>query len=1175
MICSPQIQKYFDNIQEEVQALHTTAAKARSLLFDPEPQVDIKLAKNMAERVTGLISVVAPQVGESKVTERIIELEKKYAPLDWRVALEIALEVAEGKFCAFKDKKEAMEIGIRTGFAYQTGGIVSAPLEGFIELKIKKTQEGKEYFAPCYAGPIRGAGGTAAAFSLLITDFVRKKLGYAKYDPTENEINRFKSEIYDYNERVTNLQYLPSLEEIEFLCRHIPIEVDGDPTETVEVSNYKDLPRVETNRIRGGICLVLAEGLAQKSPKLWKRLEQWGIAMGMEDWQFLGEFVKLQKEIKARKKASDMSGQKKEKISQNFTFIADTVAGRPILTHPMRVGGFRLRYGRGRTTGFSAAAINPAVMYLLKKYIAIGTQLKVERPGKAAAIATCTSIEGAIVKLRDGSVIRVNTIDVAKQYASDVSEILFLGDFLFNYGDFSENGHMLIPCGYNEEWWERELEKSSNEKQGSYDFKKIADEVGMSYEEVYGIVKSINKEQPAEKIISLCKTMNIPLHPYYTFHWKQISNDDLLYVEEKLRGGKNREEEYKLIIAYDLRFKKIAESIGIPHLLVNNEFMVFKKNEVHVLEALFKLGTDQRIASTMQHGKTVIENLSLFSGITIRDKSGTFIGARMGRPEKAKIRELTGSPHVLFPVGDEGGRLRSFQAAMETGKVVGDFPLYRCISCDRDTIYPKCDNCFMPAKKRYYCKLCGVVEQEKCVHGKPLTYKEQNLDIKRYFSSCLKQLKTSHYPDLIKGVRGTASKDHIPEHLMKGILRAKHDVYVNKDGTIRCDMSELPLTHFKPKEIHTPIEKLKLLGYVCDIHGAELSNDEQILEIKPQDVILPACSEALDEPIIDVLFRVSLFIDELLEKLYGLPSYYNLKNKHDLTGHLVLALAPHISAGMIGRIVGFSNTQGFIAHPLFHAALRRDCDGDEASVSLLLDCFLNFSSQYLPNTRGAKTMDAPLVLTSLLNPSEVDDQAHGLDVVWRYPLEFYEAALQYKMPWEVPIEQLNKRLGKETQYEKVGFTHDTEDFNLGVACSAYKSLPSMEEKLQGQMEIATMIRAVNDVEVAELVINKHFLKDIKGNLRKFSQQQFRCVKCNEKFRRPPLIGKCTKCGGKILFTIHESSVIKYLGHSLNLAEKYNVTPYMKQNLELLKRRIESVFGKEKETQTGLAAWASA
>ncbi len=60
----------------------------------------------------------------------------------------------------------------------------------------------------------------------------------------------------------------------------------------------------------------------------------------------------------------------------------------------------------------------------------------------------------------------------------------------------------------------------------------------------------------------------------------------------------------------------------------------------------------------------------------------------------------------------------------------------------------------------------------------------------------LKKLKTRACPDLIKGVRGTSNKDHIPEHLIKGILRAEHDIYVNKDGTTRYDMTQLPITHF-------------------------------------------------------------------------------------------------------------------------------------------------------------------------------------------------------------------------------------------------------------------------------------------------------------------------------------------------------------------------------------------
>ena len=105
-----------------------------------------------------------------------------------------------------------------------------------------------------------------------------------------------------------------------------------------------------------------------------------------------------------------------------------------------------------------------------------------------------------------------------------------------------------------------------------------------------------------------------------------------------------------------------------------------------------------------------------------------------------------------------------------------------------------------------------------------------------------------------------------------------------------------------------------------------------------------------------------------------------------------------------------------------------------------------------------------------------------------------------------------------------------------------------------------------------MIIDRHFIRDIRGNLRKFAQQQFRCVACNEKFRKPPLSGVCTKCGGKIIFTISEGSIIKYLEPAISLANNYNISPYTKQALELAKDYIESIFGKEQDRQIELKQW---
>ena len=82
MKASPAIHEYFDKIGKDIHQAYEVAKAARKKGLDPESDVSIPLAKNMAERVVGLISVVAPQITNSKVTERITELEKEYGLFD-------------------------------------------------------------------------------------------------------------------------------------------------------------------------------------------------------------------------------------------------------------------------------------------------------------------------------------------------------------------------------------------------------------------------------------------------------------------------------------------------------------------------------------------------------------------------------------------------------------------------------------------------------------------------------------------------------------------------------------------------------------------------------------------------------------------------------------------------------------------------------------------------------------------------------------------------------------------------------------------------------------------------------------------------------------------------------------------------------------------------------------
>ena len=673
MQASPQMLKYFDSLNKDVKIAHNLAAKARKKLYDPSPEVEIKLAKNMAERVEGLISVVAPQIVNSGVADRIIELEKEYGTLNWRVAFKIAEELALQKFCKFKDDLEAIDVGIRAGFAYVTVGVVSSPLDGMVAIEFKDRMDKRgKYISISYAGPIRNAGGTSAAVSALIADYVRKKMGYDVFDATDNEIKRAITELRDYHDRVTNLQYNPSTEEITFLMKNMPVEIAGEPSERMEVSNYKDLPRIPTNTVRSGFCLMFSSCIPLKAPKLWKQLSVWGKEMGMEHWGFLEEFLKIQKRVKAK---ADGGGKKETsvKVLPDYTYLADLVAGRPILGNPLRPGAFRLRYGRSRASGLMGQGVHPATMHILDDYIAIGTQLKVERPNKSAAFTPCDLIDGPIVKLTDGSVLRVDSEALAIRVKKDVEEILFLGDSLVDYGDFADRNQMLVPPGYCQEWWVKDIEKFLQDN-------KI---MSVPAEKVQEWIKSPLTTRPTvQEAIALSLETKIPLHPFYTYHWKDVDRDQLVSLIEWLGKAKLHDNKgiKKVVFPLNHPGKRTLEILGVPHIVVNNEFAVIEHPHATAFTASLGI-TDAINMDVLKHAlgdmpeSNSLQVLQKLSLVSLQDKSGTYVGSRMGRPEKAKQRKLTGSPHCLFPIGEEGGKMRSIQAAIKVGKVNSQFPL--------------------------------------------------------------------------------------------------------------------------------------------------------------------------------------------------------------------------------------------------------------------------------------------------------------------------------------------------------------------------------------------------------------------------------------------------------------------------------------------------------------------
>ncbi|MCL5680821.1 MAG: DNA polymerase II large subunit [Candidatus Thermoplasmatota archaeon] len=1059
-----EVEPYFSLLKKQASFEYELAERARAKGKDNKEVVEIPQAEDLAGRVEALTQV--------RVSDKIRELSKMHDREN--VAIQTALFVAEN---TEGSREEKIEKAVRVALAILTEGILVAPLEGISAVKVLE-RNGGDFLAIYYSGPIRSAGGTAQAMSVLVGDLLRRRMGIGKYTPTDDEVERYKEEIPLYA-RVQHLQYVPTLEEIEITVRGSPVCITGEGTEDSEVSGHRDLPLVETNRIRGGMALVIAEGLILKASKLKKYVKN----LNMEGWNFTSE----------KTQGRD--------VSANYNFLKEIVAGRPALSYPSRKGGFRLRYGRSRNTGLAAIAINPVTMKTLDDFIAVGTQVKIERPGKAGAIVANDNIEGPTVLLKDGSLVSLKTFEDYDRVRDYISEIVDLGEILISFGDFIENNKTVFPGAFTTGWWE----KIANQKIGE--------------------VPVIAGEEDA---IRLSMEKRIPLHPSYTLLWhdtdlESIRNVSLMIQEE------GRVENGRLLLPRNDKIKSFLEDVLCEHVCEGG--LIIDRYLSLIVPMGLRVEDGKIVRKKELEDGDLFESLSKAATFPIYPRGPSRIGARMGRPEKAEERKMSPPVHALFPIGNVLKNQRNLNKYVQlTG---AEMQSRRCPSCGTDTYDNICPNC------RTHTVASGETRKYDIDLSDLLADKARILNVK--------------IPEKFNGVKGLLSANKTPEPIEKGMLRAVHSVFPFKDGTCRFDMSDLPVTSFKPNEIGLSVEKAKLLGYVVDHYGHPLENGDQVVELFPQDVI-PSKKGGT------YLLRVSQFTDDLLSKFYGLEKYYMAESREDLIGELIIGLAPHTSGGVLGRIIGFTDADVGYAHPFYHAAKRRNCDGDEDSIMLLLDGLLNFSRDFLPSTRGSQ-MDAPLVLSLKINPLEIDKEALNLDITGDYPIELLEMTRNYPSPSEISkyVVTVAERIKKGELYPLCRFTDDVSSINLGTLNSNYKYIESMEKKLEMQLELGRKLRSVDVSDMAERILKYHFIPDIMGNLNKFGSQTFRCTSCNTIYRRPPLSGKCTKCGTNLIGTVHKGNITKYLEFSYKISNDFQVSDYIRQRISILRDSVNSIF----------------
>ena len=1673
----PDDERYFARIEERLDEAWDVAETAKEQGRDPEPEIEIPIARDMADRVENILGI-------DGVAERVRDLEGEMSREE--AALELVTDFVDGNVGDYDSREGKIEGAVRTAVALLTEGVVAAPIEGIDRVELLENDDGTEFVNVYYAGPIRSAGGTAQALSVLVADYARSLLDVDEYKPRDVEVERYAEEIALYD-KDTGLQYTPKDKESKFIAKHIPVMLDGEATSDEEVSGFRDLERVDTNSARGGMCLVAAEGIALKAPKIQRYTRD----LEEVDWPWLQNLIdgtigkdgagdgdgeeaesgdgaeedEDGDEAESEPEADDSTesgadGPVRADPSQKF--LRDLIAGRPVFTHPSEAGGFRLRYGRARNHGFATGGVHPATMHIVDDFLAAGTQIKTERPGKAHGVVPVDSIEGPTVRLANGEVRRIDDPEEAKELRNGVEKVLDLGEYLVNYGEFVENNHPLAPASYAPEWWVKEFEAAGA------DVRALRDD------------PHVDLEHPSvDRALSWAEEYDCPLHPEYTYLWHDVSVDAVAALADAVAAGDVVEG--VLAIERTDGVQDALESLLIEHAATPDALRIPTwrplARSLGIDDGLRKEWDAADLSAAARDyadGENAIRAVNEVAPFEVRERAPTRIGNRMGRPEKSESRDLSPAVHTLFPINEAGGPQRDVAEAANVMDDTGRRGRHElevsdrvCPDCGEHTYAALCPDCETHTEPHYECNDCGTVcepdeagrvECPNC-EWEVTAAGYQEVDVNDAYRTALETVgeRESAF-EILKGVQGLTSRNKTPEPIEKGVLRAKNGVTSFKDGTVRYDMTDLPVTAVRPEELDVTADHFRELGYETDVDGEPLRHDDQVVELRVQDIVL---SDGAAEH----MLKTADFVDDLLEQFYGLDRFYEVNERDDLVGELVFGMAPHTSAATVGRVVGFTSAAVGYAHPYFHAAKRRNCfhpetkiwyedeagkwhydpiealvedrldaetaeeddvgtlvqkldddvyvpsvtedgedtlqrvealskhpspdhlvrvetksgqeltvtpdhsmrrwtgdgvervsardlttedalpapkqipvdgetatfdllaefldtdavsnddlmirgigestlkqllddatdaenylkpvaelldvsqstvynwvsrdsisagvllelydrdtvvervstdvtlgirrdsasisrqfdvnetvgtmlgyyaaegftrqeagsfyqttictpddvprdeiidvfddvfeveafeenewkitvssrlvttlfsdvldagsraetkripdcvlsapdsvlrtflaayfsgdgstsservevrahtvsddlqsdlvaalkrfgiatkvyreertpktgavaefydgeqsfeswvlkvtsqnalrfaekvgfhldrkeetltnvldrvdtrtqrlfgdggevwvdevvsvetvqsdiestycltveetntlvandvyagqcDGDEDCVMLLMDGLLNFSKEFLPDQRGGR-MDAPLVMSSRIDPSEIDDEAHNVDIVREYPKELYEASREMADPEAVEelIQIGEDTLGTDDEYHGFDHTHDTTDIAMGPDLSAYKTLGDMMEKMDAQLELARKLRAVDETDVAERVIEYHFLPDIIGNLRAFSRQETRCLDCGEKYRRMPLTGECRECGGRVNLTVHEGSVSKYVDTAIEVAERFDCRPYTKQRLKVLDQSLESIFEDDTNKQSGIA-----
>ncbi|UCG03659.1 MAG: hypothetical protein JSW11_06655 [Candidatus Heimdallarchaeota archaeon] len=1091
--------EYLQNIKNVLKTQVQLATQARARKLDPQSKIESKLTFTSKAKIGAILNI--PKLEE-------------YLPsnLSWHespllLAADIAKQIVNGRFV--KDTRENLILmALHSSLVILSQGLISVPHESIPKISIgSKSNHLTIYFS----NTVRYVTGETVGLVVLIADYIRHVLHLNRYNPSPELINRYVEEIEIYfkmNDRSWDLRK----DLINFLVQNIGVEISGEAYERIEVKKYRNLPNM-TNRLRMGMCVAFDKIIDNINSIAHLRL-----ASGIPEWEWL---------------VPPFEGIRRKKHEFGRNEVRGT---QPLLSRSGKPGGFRLRYGYSRNTGQGAAGVHPVTMYL-SEMMSPGTSIKIDFMERPLTVFPVSTLTGPLVEFKDGSSERIESLTRIIEVESDVTQIWEMGDILLSPDDIPATETIELSA-WTEEWWSQEVKRMISSKFRSIEY--LANIIRISPIELEKLLSEPTRFQPSPEIaLNLSRITEVPIHPFYSFNWNEIAISDLIRLIQKI-DSTNED-----LLPDDDDLKVILRQLGAPFIIHGSNIQSERFQPfIHSLR-----GKEEEITQILSEDSAVgIEKVvQELTKIPIRSLCHRRIGLKIIRVEKSEPRHINPPSHILFPIGSHGGTQRNLLKVKKGANVDIQISERFCTTCGESTYVTFCPKCLEETKQQFVCKTGHISDTRNCrecgQYAFPARIKPINV------AGIIKSgVQKTGIDDLtkIKGVSFLNSKNRIPEHIIKGILRAKHNLFVYKDGTSRFDQTNAPLTYFTPSEVHSSVEDLLRLGYTHDVFGNDLIQDDQLIEINPFDVIV---SKTAGEFLVDL----SKFIDDELTFLYELPPYYRINSLNDITGFLIVGLSPFSMVAVIGRIIGYTENNVIYAHPLWHILKTRNCNGDIDSITLLLDVLLNFSMEFVPTLRGG-TMDVPAIINLSDEWEETSVYASYDSILMN--LSFFnnlienplkEELLSYKMSFLKPPLPISHNIDNVSRYNFENLFRESK----------------IVSKIETELRVLSRIRGVKEGEFVDDILVNDFLPKITTSMTRFFLQPVRCNTCNTTFRRVPL-SNCPVCHRRTIgLTLSEGWVLRYLQIVNQLKDQYNsdISEYCHSWVELVELNKRLLFEK--------------